>query len=54
MLSPHSATELLKKLKDLPVLIASCAEDILAPLKSSQVLAMKLPNSVSKIHFFKI
>lgn len=45
MLSPHSATELLKKIKDLPVLIASGAEDIFVPLKSSQVLAMKLPNS---------
>lgn len=45
VLSAHNATELLKKIKDLPVLIAAGAEDIFVPLKSSQVLAMKLPNS---------
>eukprot|EP01018_Ginkgo_biloba_P016281 Gb_19642 [translate_table: standard] len=45
VLSSHNASELLKAVHDLPVLIAAGAEDILVSLKSSQVLASKLPNS---------
>eukprot|EP01018_Ginkgo_biloba_P020298 Gb_28413 [translate_table: standard] len=45
VLSPKNASELLKVVQDLPILIAAGAEDILVPLKSAQALAYRLPNS---------
>lgn len=47
ILSPQNASNLLKSMGDLPVLVVAGAEDALVPLKSSQVLASKLANSVS-------
>ncbi|KFK35772.1 hypothetical protein AALP_AA4G034100 [Arabis alpina] len=44
-LSPQNASALLKSMGDLPVLVVAGAEDALVPLKSSQVLALKLANS---------
>lgn len=46
-LSPQNASALLESMGDLPVLIVAGAEDALVSLKSSQVLASKLANSVS-------
>ncbi|KAH9311074.1 hypothetical protein KI387_026109, partial [Taxus chinensis] len=45
VVSVHNGMELLKAIKELPVLIAAGAEDILVPLKSAHALASKLPNS---------
>jgi len=47
ILSPQNASALVKSIGDLPVLVVAGAEDALVPLKSSQVLASKLTNSVS-------
>ncbi|KAK4761085.1 hypothetical protein SAY87_005978 [Trapa incisa] len=45
VLSPQNAAELLKAVKDLPVLVIAGAEDVLVPLKSSQSMASKFVNS---------
>lgn len=45
VLSAQNAAELLRATKNLPVLIAAGAEDIIVPLKSAHALASKLPNS---------
>lgn len=47
VLSPENADALLKSIENLPVLIVVGAEDALVSLKSAQVMASKLLNSVS-------
>lgn len=47
VLSTQNAQSLLKAVESLPVLVVAGAEDALVPLKSSQVMASKLFNSVS-------
>lgn len=51
ILSSQNATILLKSMGGLPVLVVSGAEDKLVSLKSSQVMASKLANSVSNSFF---
>lgn len=46
VLSPQNAEALLKSLEEMPVLVVGGVEDALVSLKSSQVMASKLPNSV--------
>ncbi|KAA0058785.1 Abhydrolase_6 domain-containing protein [Cucumis melo var. makuwa] len=45
VLSPQNAEALLKSLEEMPVLVVGGVEDALVSLKSSQVMASKLPNS---------
>ncbi|PSS17888.1 Epoxide hydrolase-like protein [Actinidia chinensis var. chinensis] len=45
VLSPQNAAALLQAIEDLPVLVIAGAEDVLVPLKSSQVMTSKLVNS---------
>ncbi|KAJ3695236.1 hypothetical protein LUZ60_000613 [Juncus effusus] len=45
VLSPKNASDLLKSIDDLPVLVVAGAEDLLVSLKSSQIMASKLKNS---------
>lgn len=47
VLPTQNALSLLKAVENLPVLVVAGAEDALVPLKSSQVMASKLENSVS-------
>ena len=47
VLSPQNAATLLQAIEDLPVLVIAGAEDALVPLKSAQIMASKLVNSVS-------
>ena len=47
VLSPQDAAALLKSVEHVPVLVVGGAEDVLVPLKSTQILASKLVNSVS-------
>lgn len=47
VLSSQNATSLLKAVDDLPILVIAGAEDALVSLKSAQVMASKLVNSVS-------
>lgn len=47
VLSPQIYASLLKAVENMPVLVIAGAEDALVPLKSSQVMASKLVNSVS-------
>lgn len=46
VLSPQNAEALVKSLEEMPVLVVGGVEDALVSLKSSQVMASKLPNSV--------
>lgn len=50
ILPPQCEAALLKAVEDLPVLVIAGAEDALVSLKSSQVMASKLVNSVSVSH----
>lgn len=45
VLSPQNAEALVKSLEEMPVLVVGGVEDALVSLKSSQVMASKLPNS---------
>lgn len=47
VLSSKRATELLRSVEDLPVLVVAGSEDALVSLKSAQTMASKLVNSVS-------
>lgn len=47
ILSAPNATSLLQAVEDLPVLVIVGAEDALVSIKSAQVMASKLVNSVS-------
>ena len=51
ILPPQCEAALLKAVEDLPVLVIAGAEDALVSLKSSQVMASKLVNSVSVSSF---
>lgn len=50
VLPTQNALLLLKAVENLPVLVVAGAEDALVPLKSSQVMASKLVNSVSPLY----
>ena len=47
VLSSKRATDLLKSVEDLPVLVVAGSEDALVSVKSAQAMASKLVNSVS-------
>lgn len=47
VLSPENAAQLLKTVESLPLLVIGGAEDALVPIKSVQIMASKLVNSVS-------
>lgn len=47
VLSPENAAQLLKTVESLPVMVIGGAEDALVSIKSVQVMASKLVNSVS-------
>lgn len=47
VLSPQNAEALVKSVEEMPVLVIGGVEDALVSVNSSQVMASKLPNSVS-------